>query len=79
MPKTVRNLIKRDMAEAIFEMQMAIDNIANVGIAFGDSHPSMVDGLNVSIATLDAVQKVLFRIAEEAWGYDPEHLMVWRR
>jgi hypothetical protein len=71
--------MKRDLAQAIFEMQVAIDNVAAVGVLFGDEHPEYAELLTVVAAGIDQMQQLLFKFAEKAWGYDHDRLMTWRK
>ncbi len=68
MPRTHRDLIKRQMGHAYRNITTAMGHLANVEAEFTPQHPEFGEALQVAIVALDSVRTLLNNFAKEAWG-----------
>ena len=70
MPKTKRDLLKRQMAHAYNNIKRAIGHLSNVETEFHNVHPELAEGLQVAMVALNDFLSLLDHFAAEAWGRD---------
>ena len=70
MPKSRRDLLKRQMAHAYRNIGYAMGHLANVQQPFAEQHPHLAEALEVCIVALHDLQGLLDHFASEAWGRD---------
>jgi len=78
MPKSKRDLLKRQIAHAYRNVSTAMDHIAQVEEPFAEQHEDFAKYLQVMIVTLDAVRNGLKDFCVKAWGSFPDNWETWR-
>ena len=68
MPKTFRQLLQRQIAEAHKDIDLAMKHIIVVHQEFESVHPELAEPLEVAVTGLDTIQSILTRFMEAAWG-----------
>lgn len=70
MPKTKRDLIKRQMGHSYNNIKRAMGHLANVEVEFHDVHPELAEPLQVLIVALGDMLGLIDHFASQAWGRD---------
>jgi hypothetical protein len=78
MPKTKRDLLKRQIAHAYNNITLAVEHLAMVEAPFHDVHPELAEAIQVSIVGLTEVKHVLEQFIKAAWGSLPADFETWR-
>jgi hypothetical protein len=78
MPKTVRDNLKRQLAHAYHDIELAGAHIYNVEQPFEGPHPDMAESLKAVMGGLVMMLQVLDAFAKEAWGKDTPNWEGWR-
>ena len=78
MPKTKRDLLKRQIAHAHNNLMLAIDHIAAVGVEFQGVHQELEQGLIIASDLANQADQVLKAFVSAAWGKDDPSWDSWR-
>ena len=78
MPKTKRDLIRRQVAHAVENIQLAMNHLGQVEEPFRDPHPELAEPLQMVIGSLDLCLDVIKSFCLSAWGRIPEDWETWR-
>ena len=78
MPKSKRDLLKRQIAHAHNNITLAIEHLAAVEAPFHDVHPELAEAMQVSIVGLTEVKRVIEQFIVAAWGHMPDDWETWR-
>jgi hypothetical protein len=78
MPKTKRDMLKRQVAHAYSNCFRAQIHIASVWQQFKDVHPEDAEALNVMLQTLELTIDMLEKFANKAWLLDASEIEEWR-
>jgi hypothetical protein len=78
MPKTYRDNLKRQLAHAHYDLEVAGAHIFNVANAFKEVHPELADPLYATLDGLKIILDVLDTFALEAWGKENPNWQGWR-
>jgi len=78
MPKTHRDLLKRQVAHAHNNLVLAIDHIAQVGIEFEGVHPELEEGLVIATSLINQADEVMKAFVMAAWGKEDVAWDSWR-
>ena len=78
MPKTHRDLLKRQIAHAHNNLDLAIDHIAQVAIQFESVHPELEEGLVIASSLINQADEVLKAFVMAAWGREDVEWETWR-
>lgn len=70
MPKSKRDLLKRQMAYAHRNIENAMGHLSNVEEPFNEQHPELAEALQVAIVALSDINGLLDNFAKEVWGRD---------
>lgn len=70
MPKTKRDLLKRQIAHALNNINLAGGHVSQVHDAFKSDHPDLAEGLHIVLVTLANSETVLRAFIKAAWGID---------
>ena len=68
MPKTFRQLLQRQIAEAHKNIDLAMKHIIVVHQEFEPVHPELAESLEVAVTGLDTIQSILKSFMSAAWG-----------
>lgn len=78
MPKTKRDLLKRQMAHAHNNCTLALQHILVVKTAFDGQHPELAKVLETAMESIDLAQGLLDRFIVASWGHLPDDWEKWR-
>ena len=78
MPKTKRDLLRRQIAHAYKNVELALGHIANVWEQFDAADKDEVMYLDTIVYDLEIVTKLIKEFAVVCWGYWPEDIETWR-
>jgi hypothetical protein len=78
MPKTKRDLLKRQLAHAYANCHRAVNHLSLLHDAFKDVHPELGDSLETAIMSIVLGADIIEKFANEAWAIEPEELVQWR-
>ena len=78
MPKTHRDLLKRQVAHAHNNLQLGINHISIVGVQFDGVHPELAEGLKIAIELITQADELLKVFVQAAWGKDEINWDSWR-
>ena len=78
MPKTKRDLLKRQIAHAYANCFRCVDHLNLVYEAFKDVHPEMGEALEAAILSVVLASDIIEKFASEAWLIEKEELLIWR-
>ena len=67
MPKTKRDLLKRQIAHAHNNVCLAIEHLSFVEERFHDVHPELAEALQVSCVGLNEIKKVIEQFIVETY------------
>jgi len=70
MPKTKKDLIKRQFAYAMRNLMLAMNHLANLEALFETQHEDLSDILKVSIVGINEVKVLLDHFAYKVWGWE---------
>ncbi len=78
MPKTKRDLLKRQVAHAWLDLDKAGGHLAQVIAAFIDVHPELAAPLVAVEEGILIQQDVLKAFVKEAWGMENPDWLAWQ-
>jgi hypothetical protein len=78
MPKSKRDLMKRQVAHAHNNLVLAQDHIAVVGVQFQGVHPELEAGLLIAVDLIKQADTVLELFVAGAWGREDPAWDSWR-
>jgi len=78
MPKSKRDMLKRQLAHAHNNVVNAQIHLLLVGEQFAEAHPELSEALGVAIIGLQEVRKIIEHFAVISWGKVPEDWSTWR-
>lgn len=78
MPKTKRDLLKRQLAHAHNNCTLAMQHTLTVKTAFDGQHPELGAVLDAALESIDLAQGLLERFIVAAWGHLPDGWEKWR-
>ena len=78
MPKTVRDIMKRHLAQAYHDLDLPGNHINTVEDSFRKDHPELADGLLAALELIAQIELVLDAFAELSWGYTGMDWSKWR-
>jgi hypothetical protein len=78
MPKTKRDLLRRQIAHAYRNVELATSHIAQVWEQFDQAEKEEVMYLDMIIYDLDIASKLIKEFAIKCWGHWPEDIETWR-
>jgi len=78
MPKSKRDLLKRQVGHSYRNVSLAINHLAKVEHSFAVHHEDFAQYLQVMIVTLDAVRDGIRDFSLKAWGKFPDDPESWR-
>ena len=68
MPKTKRQILRRNLAYAHFSIERAIEHISAVEPPFREYYPNLADALAVTVVGLTEANGLLDKFVMAAWG-----------
>jgi hypothetical protein len=78
MPKSKRDLLRRQVAHAHNNLMLACEHIAAVGVEFEGVHPELEQGLIIAADLSNQADLVLKAFVMAAWGKDDPSWDSWR-
>lgn len=78
MPKTHHDLMKRQLAQAYYHLNLSGTFISRVEDQFRPDHPELADGLIAALGLITAVQQIMDTFVGAAWGNDEVNWESWR-
>lgn len=78
MPKTKRDLLKRQLAHAYNNCDLAGAHLQQIIVAFEPVHPELAEPLVVAQQTLLAIMEVMRKFADVSWGIIDPPWDSWR-
>ena len=78
MPKTYRDNLKRQLAHAHHDLELAGSHIYQVEVPFEEQHPDMAESLKAVMEGLVVMLQVLETFANQAWGKEEINWEGWR-
>jgi hypothetical protein len=78
MPKTKRDLLRRQIAHAYRNVELATWHISQVWEQFDQANKDEVMYLDMIIYDLDIASKLIKEFAIKCWGHWPEDIETWR-
>lgn len=78
MPKTHRDLLKRQIAHAHNNIELAGQHIVPVAEAFQEAHPELFAALFAVVQMLTLANETIEKFVSVAWGNDAPDWEAWR-
>lgn len=78
MPKSHRDLLKRQLAHAYYDLDLAGEHITNVVEEFAPVHPELIEPLTAILAGILIQQDVLKTFVRDVWGIDNPDWHSWQ-
>jgi hypothetical protein len=78
MPKTKRDFLKRKLAHAHANIELASNHLSELAVAFEEQHDDLAGALQVAVVGLYNVDCVLQSFALAAWGTEAPPWDSWR-
>lgn len=78
MPKTHRDLLKRQIAHAHNNIEMAAQHIVPVADAFQEAHPELYAALFAAVQSLSLANEIIEKFCGIAWGNENPDWEAWR-
>lgn len=78
MPKSHKDLLKRQLAHASYDLDQAGEHITNVVLEFAPVHPELLDPLLAVLEGIKVQQDVLKTFTQSAWGVSEPDWQSWR-
>jgi hypothetical protein len=77
MPRSHRDLLKRQIARAHYGITRSMGHLASVEAEYHDVHPEDAEALQVAIVGCGEINNLIERFAEEQWGKDIINWAAW--
>jgi len=77
MPKTRKDLLKRQIAHSYRNLSMALDHLSIVAFQTEEVHPELSDGLITVMIGIKTMQDVLASWVKTVWGTDTPNWESW--
>lgn len=78
MPKSHKDLLKRQLAHASYNLDQAGEHITNVVLEFAPVHPELTEPLLAILEGIKVQQDVLITFARDVWGVSDPDWHTWR-
>jgi hypothetical protein len=78
VPKTKRDLLKRQAAHAYHNCNLASEHLYNLILAFEGVHNDKADALKVAVVGIATVKDVIRAFWGTCWGPMPDDVEKWR-
>ena len=78
MPKTKRDYLKRQLAQAYHHLDVSLERLLPLKTLFEPVHPEHAEGLQIALETILQAQQIIIAFAEITWGMNEESIRAYR-